>query len=193
MKNNFLCILAIVLLGSSCGKDNVNLTTPQPSSQSNSQVQQNKIMQIPDDLKDDINLINQELTVYLKSSPIDNLIIEYSKDERSDYENEAKGVCIKSPSTPKIILYYYHWIYDPADGLPNMQMSRFQREVSLFHLIGHCVFNKPHSNEMNGAMPKSFMHSNFLQSYYSQGLQNNGLHLQLSDLKREFYNYQGQW
>lgn len=193
MKNNFICVLIMTLFASSCGKDSTNLPAAQPSSQSNSQVQQSKIMQVPSELRDQVNLINQEIVAYTSYVPIDNLIIEYSTDESLNYENEARGVCIKETSPPKIILYRRDWLGSEGIGSFTVGMTEFQKNVSLFHLIGHCIFNKPHNNEMNGAIPKSFMHSNFLQSYYPQGLQNNGLHLQLGDLKREFYNYQGQW
>lgn len=193
MKSNFIFILLISVIASSCGKDSSNLNVAQLDSKSSSQIQQTKIMQVPNELKDQVNLINQELTAYTSYPAINNLIIEYSADENLSYENEARGVCIKDTPTPKIILYRRDWLGSEGIGSFSAGMTEFQKNVSLFHLIGHCIFNKGHNNEMNGAIPKSFMHSNFLQSYYSQGLQNSGLHLQLSDLKREFYNYQGQW
>lgn len=191
----YLVIYLVLLAISSCGKDALN---SQGAASNQAITSTQKLLTIPDDLKSDIASINQELAVYPKLPPIDNLIIQYGSDTSLAYENEARGICIKG-STPKIILYTPDWI---ATTAYNYTKGPFQKTASLFHLIGHCVFNKAHNDvtyQYSGGggvifnSPKSFMNSDFKESNFSSIQLQGGYTSIISDLKREFYNYYGAW
>lgn len=72
---------------------------------------------------------------------IKNLIIRYSSNKTFDYENEARGLCIKVNPTPIIYLLEKDWIGESAK-------SKDIQELSLIHLIGHCVYNLNHNEKV---------------------------------------------
>ena len=184
---SFVLLLAIV----SCGKSALDNSTATSAQALSSQ----KTLQIPSNLKADFDLMNQELVVYPKLPAIDNLIIEFTTDETLAYENEAKGICIKGNSTPKILLYRRDWFGDEGIGSPRLPATYFQQTASIFHLIGHCVFNLPHNDSThqlpNGTgpvfnAPDSYMNSNFKIGSFGQW-QEQAPQLMVG-LKGEFYN-----
>lgn len=191
MKNLIMCLL--FLIASSCGKDNLsNQSTTSAQALSSTQ----KVLSIPDELKNDFNEINQDLTLYPKLHKIDNLIIEFSTDDTLAYENEARGICIKSSPTPKIILYRRDFLGSEGIGSYSAGQDSFQKTASLYHLIGHCIFDKAHNDAtyQYGAAgetyvfnsPKSFMHSSFKESLFSYHQLEAGYTPILTSLKSEF-------
>lgn len=185
-------IVFLVVIG--CGKDPVNneksSITPVVSASEVSE------LRIPVELKDSFDAINEEFVVYVNGGEgIKNLIIELSEDETLSYENEARGLCDKSGKTPKIYLYRHDWVAGPSF---DYRKRPIQKYASLYHLIGHCVFNKSHNDELmpgnyfNGVWfnyPKSMMHSEFKASMMPVDVQDSWI----KDLRREYWNYYESW
>lgn len=96
-------------------------------------------LEIPSEIRD----VFDRLQYNLKSSHkriIDNLSIRFSTNKSLDYENNPKGFCIKVMPTPIIYLYKKDWVGEKAKSIDI-------QELSLLHLIGHCVYNLKHNNK----------------------------------------------
>lgn len=97
-----------------------------------------------------------------KKPRITNLVIRFSANKTLDYENEARGFCLRVAPTPIIYLYERDWLGEKAK-------PRESQEMSLIHLIGHCVYNLKHEvrtvefkdNNKTYHHPISLMYSNF--------------------------------
>lgn len=78
----------------------------------------------------------------------------------NEMPGDAIGLCYSgtNAASPKIVLAKWYW---------NMA-SKMEKEVLLFHELGHCVLHLEHNNETNiEGMPESIMHySVFDASYY---------------------------
>lgn len=188
----------ILLLGvASCGKDTITSSDNiQQKIQPVVSTGVNPILIIPDEIKETFNLINSEFIIYAAGGEgIKDLIIEFSSVENEKYENEARGYCDKSGDNPRIYLYESDWIAGP---IYDYQRDSNQKLVSLYHLIGHCVFDKPHNDELASTVrfnsvdfnyPKSYMHSEFKGSMMPQNVRSTWI----LELRREYWNYYGSW
>lgn len=104
--------------------------------------------------------MNEYIIVFLKGMAVDNVVFEYTDSDSVPLEAPARGYCDKSSFIPKIILYRPDWIGPYAAGST-------MKKAALYHLMGHCVFNKAHKDELQYgtdgkvSAARSFMHSNF--------------------------------
>lgn len=104
----------------------------------------------------------QKQLVQNKKPTINNLSIRYSSNKILDYENDPRGLCLKVKPTPIIYLLERDWLGKKAK-------PAFNQELSLYHLIGHCVYNlkhQPHSvkfkeDEKIYTHPTSLMYPSF--------------------------------
>lgn len=187
MKNFILVILSILVLsgcekGSSVGASNVD-----------SKYEISHLELVPE-VEDFFYEMNEFIRIYLYEPEVDNIIFEYTDVDTGPLEAPARGYCVKSGFTPKIILYRADWI-GPYSADSTMKKAAF------YHLMGHCVFNKSHNDERtydpmsgnpNGAT--SFMHSNFGYHLFppSYGGGTTTLDpLKMQDLQKAFFNYTG--
>lgn len=124
-------------------------------------------IEAPKEVAPIIEKLQKKLQQY-KKPPISNLIIRYSTNKNFDYENEARGLCVRVPPTPLIYLFERDWIGKKAK-------SKKMQELSLIHLIGHCVYNLPHNDKTSSFKeqgktyfhPYSVMHPNFNWNKFS--------------------------
>lgn len=121
----------------------------------------------PTELKPSIEKL-QNLLIQNKKPKITNLVIRFSSNKTLDYENNPRGFCLRVAPTPIIYLYEKDWIGKKAKSLD-------AQELSLFHLIGHCVYNLKHQTKTTTYKdghkhyqhPISLMFANFSWSKFS--------------------------
>ena len=137
--------------------------------------------------------MNEYIIVYLKGTAVDNVIFEYTDSDSRPLEAPARGYCDKSGFTPKIVLYKPDWIGPYA-------ADSVMKKAAFYHLMGHCVFNKAHNDELQYgtdgkvSAAKSFMHSKFGYYLFPPSYGGGSTRLtpeRLVDLQREFFNYYG--
>lgn len=110
----------------------------------------------------------QNLLIQNNKPKITNLVIRFSSNKTLDYENTPRGFCLRVAPTPIIYLYEKDWIGKKAK-------SYDAQELSLLHLIGHCVYNLKHQtqtttfkdNHKQYQHPVSLMYSNFNWAKFS--------------------------
>ena len=128
----------------------------------------NEVLSIPDEIQEWFSLASEEYVVYgggLEGG-ITNLIVEYSIDENLKYMNVARGLCDRSGSTPRIVLFQYDWV---PMRTRDMTRNDNQQKRSFYNLLGQCVFNLPFNDETTRVTyggveydyPDSIMHSNW--------------------------------
>lgn len=183
-------MLLFLLIFTGCGGGSSSSSNPSNSNPSSSLTTGTKQVQTVPEVQDFLAEMNEYIIVYLKGTAIDNIIFEYTDSDSGPLEAPARGHCDKSGFTPKIVLYRADWIGPYA-------ADSVMKKAAFYHLMGHCVFNKGHNDELNYSgmdgkptSAKSYMHSNFgyqlFPNYYG------GLTPQrMVDLQREFFNYYG--
>lgn len=190
MKSSLGLFLGLVIL-SGCGNKSSSGSPSSKSAPSSSLTSGTKQVQTVPEVQDFLAEMNEYIIVYLKGMAIDNIIFEYTDSDSGPLEASARGYCDKSGFTPKIVLYRADWIGPYAAG-------SVMKKAAFYHLMGHCVFNKSHNDELNynvNGQPisaKSYMHSNFGYHLFSDYYGGNTLTPQrMVDLQREFFNYYG--
>lgn len=187
-----VCLLFLLILAG-CG-GNSSSSSNSPSSNPSSSLSGTKQVKTVPEVQEFFAEMNEYIIVYLKGTAVDNIIFEYTDSDSVPLEAPARGYCDKSGFTPKIVLYRADWIGPYA-------ASSTMKKAAFYHLMGHCVFNKAHNDElyysaMDGKVSgaKSFMHSNFGYHLFPPSYGGGTSTLspeKMVDLQREFFNYYG--
>lgn len=193
MKFDLWLFLGLIVL-SGCGNNSSSGSSSLNSAPSSSLSTGTKQVQTVPEVQDFLAEMNEYIIVYLKGTAIDNVIFEYTDSDSGPLEAPARGYCDKSGFTPKIVLYRADWIGPYAAGST-------MKKAAFYHLMGHCVFNKAHNDEvyysgMDGRLSgaKSFMHSNFGYHLFPPSYGGGTTRLnpeKMVGLQREFFNYYG--
>lgn len=80
-----------------------------------------------------------------KPITITNLIVRFNGDLNASHE---AGVCFIGSPIPYIEIDPTYWSH----------ASEIQKEILMFHELGHCALKREHRNDFNGIMPYSIMY-----------------------------------